>query len=387
MKSPLTSSLCKQTLINKGDPSVANWRSIPYMTAKKSNFTYMKIENLIRNNIKEMKPYSSARDEFEDFEKEMIFLDANENPFENGVNRYPDPQQKLVKSILSKIKKVSENQILLGNGSDEVLDLLFRAFCEPNQDNIITLPPTYGMYSVLANLNAIENREVVLTKNFQPDVDRILDQVDRNTKMIFLCSPNNPTGNSFSDESIVTLLKNFNGLVVLDEAYIDFSDKESWLQELSDYPNLVISQTLSKAYGMAGIRLGILYASIEIIRVLNKIKPPYNINVLTQEKAISELKNYDIIKNQTDLIKKDKEYLFEQLLEVNFIDKVFESDANFVLIRVDNAELRYEQLVKEGIVIRNRSNQVLCENCLRITIGTRQENDQLINTLKKIQNA
>ena len=347
----------------------------------------MKIENLIRNNIKAMKPYSSARDEFEDFEKEMIFLDANENPFENGVNRYPDPQQKSVKSILSKIKKVSENQILLGNGSDEVLDLLFRAFCEPNQDNIITLPPTYGMYSVLANLNAIENREVVLTKNFQPNVDSILEQVDRNTKIIFLCSPNNPTGNSFSDESIVTLLKNFNGLVVLDEAYIDFSDKESWLQELSDYPNLVISQTLSKAYGMAGIRLGILYASLEIIRVLNKIKPPYNINVLTQEKAISELKNYDIIKNQTALIKKDKEYLFEQLLEVNFIDKVFESDANFVLIRVDNAELRYKQLVKEGIVIRNRSNQVLCENCLRITIGTRQENDQLINTLKKIQNA
>lgn len=317
----------------------------------------------------------------------MIFLDANENPFENGVNRYPDPQQKLVKSILSKIKKVSENQILLGNGSDEVLDLLFRAFCEPNQDNIITLPPTYGMYSVLANLNAIENREVVLTKNFQPNVDSILEQVDRNTKIIFLCSPNNPTGNSFSDESIVTLLKNFNGLVVLDEAYIDFSDKESWLQELSDYPNLVISQTLSKAYGMAGIRLGILYASLEIIRVLNKIKPPYNINVLTQEKAISELKNYDIIKNKITLIKKDKEYLFEQLLEVDFIDKVFESDANFVLIRVDNSELRYKQLVKEGIVIRNRSNQVLCENCLRITIGTRQENDQLINTLKKIQNA
>ncbi len=346
----------------------------------------MKIENLIRNNIKAMKPYSSARDEFEDFEKEMVFLDANENPFENGVNRYPDPQQKSVKSILSKIKKVSENQILLGNGSDEVLDLLFRAFCEPNQDNIITLPPTYGMYSVLANLNAIENREVVLTENFQPNVNTILEQVDRNTKIIFLCSPNNPTGNSFSDESIVTLLKNFNGFVLIDEAYIDFSDKESWLQELSDYPNLIISQTLSKAYGMAGIRLGILYASTEIITVLNKIKPPYNINVLTQQKAINKLEEFNSIKNEIYLIKTDKEYLFKQLLEVNFIDKVFESDANFILIKVDDAELRYNQLIANNIVIRNRSNQPLCENCLRITIGTREENDQLINTLKKIQN-
>lgn len=346
----------------------------------------MKIENLIRNNIKGMKPYSSARDEFEDFEKEMVFLDANENPFENGVNRYPDPQQKSVKSILSKIKKVSENQILLGNGSDEVLDLLFRAFCEPNQDNIITLPPTYGMYSVLANLNAIENREVVLTENFQPNVNTILEQVDRNTKIIFLCSPNNPTGNSFSDESIVTLLKNFNGLVLIDEAYIDFSDKESWLQELSDYPNLIISQTLSKAYGMAGIRLGILYASTEIITVLNKIKPPYNINILTQQKAITKLEEFNSVKNEIYLIKTDKEYLFKQLLEVNFIDKVFESDANFILIKVDDAELRYNQLIANNIVIRNRSKQPLCENCLRITIGTREENDQLINTLKKIQN-
>lgn len=347
----------------------------------------MKIENLIRSNIKTMKPYSSARDEFEDFEKEMVFLDANENPYENGVNRYPDPQQKSVKAILSKINKISENQILLGNGSDEVLDLLFRAFCEPNQDNVITLPPTYGMYGVLANLNAIENREVILTKDFQPDINKILNSVDERTKIIFLCSPNNPTGNSFSDESIVTLLEKFKGLIVVDEAYIDFSEKESWLEELNDYPNLVITQTLSKAYGMAGIRLGIIYGSKEIIAILNKIKPPYNINLLTQSKAVERLTEIDIVKNEISIIKEFKEYLLKQLLEVKFINKIYESDANFILIRVDNAELRYNQLVKEGIVVRNRSNQPLCDNCLRITIGTPEENNKLLNTLKSLPDA
>jgi histidinol-phosphate aminotransferase len=347
----------------------------------------MKIENLIRENIKAMKPYSSSRDEFEDFEKEMIFLDANENPYENGINRYPDPQQKSVKRILSKINRIPENQILLGNGSDEVLDLLFRAFCEPNQDNIITLPPTYGMYGVLANLNAIENREIVLTEDFQPDVKKIIEATDAYTKIIFLCSPNNPTGNSFSDESIVTLLKNFNGLVVIDEAYIDFSEKESWLEELSDYPNLVITQTLSKAYGMAGIRLGIIYGSATLIAILNKIKPPYNINLLTQSKALERLHEIDLVKKEISYIKESKEFLLKELLQINFIKKIYESDANFILIKVDNAEQRYNQLIYEGIVVRNRSNQPLCDNCIRITIGTLEENNQLINTLKKIQNA
>ncbi len=347
----------------------------------------MKIENLIRNNIKAMKSYSSARDEFEDFEKKMIFLDANENPFENGVNRYPDPQQRSVKSILSKINNIAEDQILLGNGSDEVLDLLFRAFCEPRQDNVITLPPTYGMYDVLANLNAIENREVILTKEFQPDLVQILEAVDQNTKIIFLCSPNNPTGNSFSDESIVTLLQKFKGLIVIDEAYIDFSDKESWLQELNDYPNLIITQTLSKAYGMAGIRLGILYASKEITSILNKIKPPYNVNVLTQLKVIERLKKNDLIKKEISVLKRNKELLFKQLLEVNFVVKIYESDANFILVKVDDASKRYKQLLEQGIVVRNRSNQILCENCLRITIGTADENNKLLNTLKSLQNA
>lgn len=346
--------------------------------------TKMDLNKLIRDNIKTMQPYSSARDEFQDYEEQMIYLDANENPNENGINRYPDTQQKSVKKLLSEIKKVSKSQILLGNGSDEVLDLLFRAFCEPNVDNIITLPPTYGMYSVLANLNAIENKEVLLNEDFEPNIEQILSEVNENTKIIFLCSPNNPTGNSFSDESIVTLLKNFNGLVVLDEAYIDFSSKESWLSEINDYPNLVISQTLSKAYGMAGIRLGILYASTEIIAVLNKIKPPYNVNILTQRKAIEKLGNIKKINKQVTDIQLEKEFLFKHLLQINFIQKSYESDANFILIKVDNANKRYQQLLNNGIVVRNRSSQPLCENCLRITIGTTKENLKLINTLKAL---
>lgn len=346
----------------------------------------MEINQLIRKNIAQMQPYSSARDEFKESDKQMIFLDANENPFENGINRYPDPQQKSVKRMLSELKRVPENQILLGNGSDEVLDLLFRAFCEPNVDNVITLPPTYGMYGVLANLNAIENREVVLNVDFEPDLQAIMNQIDENTKIIFLCSPNNPTGNSFSDESIVTLLKNFNGLVLLDEAYIDFSDKESWVQELGDYPNLVISQTLSKAYGMAGIRLGILYASSEIIAVLNKIKPPYNVNSLSQSKALERLNKNEEVISEIVNIKSVREDLLKQLLEVNFIKKIYPSEANFILIKVDDANKRYDQLLNKGIVVRNRSSQPLCDNCLRITIGTENENKQLMNALKSIQN-
>ncbi|MES2864277.1 MAG: histidinol-phosphate transaminase [Bacteroidota bacterium] len=346
--------------------------------------TKMDLEKLIRENIKNMEPYSSARDEFQDVEQKMIYLDANENPNENGINRYPDTQQKSVKKILSQIKKVATNQILLGNGSDEVLDLLFRAFCEPNKDNVITLPPTYGMYGVLANLNAVENKEVLLNDDFEPNVEQILSEVNVNTKIIFLCSPNNPTGNSFSDESIVTLLKNFNGLVLLDEAYVDFSSKESWLTEISDYPNLIISQTLSKAYGMAGIRLGILYASTEIITVLNKIKPPYNVNILTQNKAVEKLENTKKVIKQVFDIQIEKEFLFKHLLQVKFVEKIYPSDANFILIKVDNATKRYQQLLEKGIVIRNRTSQPLCDNCLRITIGTATENLKLINTLKQL---
>jgi histidinol-phosphate aminotransferase len=342
------------------------------------------VNKLVRKNIKNMKSYSSARVEFKDFNTKMIFLDANENPFENGVNRYPDPQQNSVKLALSEFKKVNINEILLGNGSDEVLDLLFRAFCEPNIDNVITLPPTYGMYSVLADLNAIENTEIVLNSEFQPNVKSILECVDVNTKIIFLCSPNNPTGNSFSEIAIMELLEKFNGLIVLDEAYIDFSKSESWLSKIKKYPNLVITQTFSKAYGMAGIRVGILYASAAIITILNKIKPPYNINVLSQEKALERIIDIDKYNIEIQTILDNKKNLVEQLSEIKYIEKIFPSDANFLLIKVDDASKRYHQLIDFGIVIRNRTTQLLCENCLRITIGTKSENEKLINVLRTL---
>lgn len=343
------------------------------------------INNLIRENVKNMKPYSSARDEFEDFDTaEMIFLDANENPFENGVNRYPDPQQLNVKAVLAKQKFVKSNQILLGNGSDEVLDLLFRAFCEPKIDNVITLPPTYGMYGVLANLNAVENREVLLTKDFQPEIEKIMEAVDINTKMIFLCSPNNPTGNSFSDESVAYLLQNFKGLVVIDEAYIDFSKKDSWINELDEYPNLIITQTLSKAYGLAGIRLGVCYGSATVISVLNKIKPPYNVNELTQKRALERLDNKDKIKSEIESIIEQREKLLQVLLDIKFVQKIYPTEANFILVKVDDANKRYAELIAKGIVIRNRTTQALCENTLRLTVGTEQENKKLIEVLKQL---
>lgn len=348
----------------------------------KNNFD---INTIVRANVKVLKPYSSARDEFEDFNTaDMTFLDANENPFENGVNRYPDPQQKSVKAILAKQKNVKLNQILLGNGSDEVLDLLFRAFCEPNKDNVITVPPTYGMYGVLANINAVENKEVLLSEDFQPQIEKIMAAVNENTKIIFLCSPNNPTGNSFSDESIAYLLQNFKGLIVIDEAYIDFSQKESWINELDEYPNLIITQTLSKAYGLAGIRLGICYGSTEVISVLNKIKPPYNVNELSQKRALERLDNSEKIKNEITSIVEQREKLLKVLLNINFVDKIYPTEANFILIKVDDANKRYNDLINKGIVIRNRTTQPLCDNCLRLTVGTEVENNKLIEALKEI---
>jgi histidinol-phosphate aminotransferase len=342
------------------------------------------INNLTRENVKLMKPYSSARDEFEDFDTaNMIFLDANENPFQNGVNRYPDPQQSSVKAVLANQRNVKPNQILLGNGSDEVLDLIFRAFCEPKVDNIISLPPTYGMYGVLANINAVENREVLLSTDFQPQVESILADVDKNTKIIFLCSPNNPTGNSFSEESVVELLENFKGLVVIDEAYIDFSEKQSWLAKINEYPNLVITQTLSKAYGLAGIRLGICYGSAEVISILNKIKPPYNVNELTQLRALERLKNPEKIKSEITSIIVQREQLLKVLVNVKFVEKIYPTEANFILIKVDNANERYDELIAKGIVIRNRTTQALCDNCLRLTIGTEEENRKLMEALTK----
>ncbi len=345
----------------------------------------MNITNLVRKNIKSLKPYSSARDEFKELKSNMVFLDANENPFENGVNRYPDPQQTSVKKELSLLKAVSMNQILLGNGSDEVLDLIFRAFCEPKEDNVITLPPTYGMYQVLANINNIEEKEVLLTAEFQPNVNEILEVTDANSKLLFLCSPNNPTGNSFSEENVEILLKSFNGLVVIDEAYIDFSSQKSWLLRLKEFPNLIITQTLSKAYGMAGIRLGICYASEEIIAVLNKIKPPYNVNELTQQRALKRILTKNKVKKEIETILEQREKLIVNLKSISFIEEVYPTDANFVLVKVDDATKRYTDLIEKGIVIRNRTTQPLCENTLRLTIGTKSENMKLIKALKDIE--
>ena len=344
----------------------------------------MNINSLIRDNIKTLTSYSSARNEFKKLSKDMIFLDANENPFNNGVNRYPDPQQFDLKKRLSELKNIPVENILLGNGSDEVLDLIFRVFCEPNQDNIITLPPTYGMYEVLANTNAIKIKKTPLDSNFQPNVDSILKTANSNTKILFLCSPNNPTANSFNSELIENLLRQFKGIVVIDEAYIDFSSQESWLSKLFDYPNLIITQTLSKAYGMAGVRLGICCASKEIISMLDRIKPPYNVNTLTQQKALEHLLKIDIIKEEIVTIVKEKDRLIDALSTIKFVNNVYPSDANFILVKVDDANTRYNQLLEQGVVVRNRSKQFNCENCLRFTVGNEKENKTLINILNKI---
>ena len=344
----------------------------------------MEIKDLIRENIKSLEAYSSARDEFKAMSSEFVFIDANENPFDTGLNRYPDPQQNLVKEALSKMKGISKEQILLGNGSDEVLDLIFRVFCEPREDNVIVLPPTYGMYEVLANTNAIELVKIPLVENFQPNIKEVVKVQDAKTKVLFLCSPNNPTANSFNASKIETLLKEFNGIVVIDEAYIDFSIEDSWLGRLDEFPNLIVTQTLSKAYGLAAIRLGICYASKEIISILNKIKPPYNVNQLTQDVALQSLLNQEKVKNEIAAIISERNQLIRDLENVEIVEKVYSSDANFLLVKVDDANLRYKQLVKLGIIARNRTTQILCDNCLRFTVGTADENKKLINTLKLV---
>lgn len=342
------------------------------------------LDKITRENVKGLSPYSSARDEYVSDGSKMIFLDANENPFENGVNRYPDPKQRSLKALLAEQKSISEENILLGNGSDEVLDLLFRAFCEPGVDNIISLPPTYGMYQVLSGINNITNKTVLLDVGFQPNVKAILDTIDTNSKLLFICSPNNPTGNTIATQKIEELLNAFKGLVVIDEAYIDFSSEQSWSSKLSTYPNLVVTQTLSKAYGMAGIRLGICMASTEIIAVLNKIKPPYNVNELTQVKALERVAKVAEFKEEVSLILKERTALEKALTTISFVKTIYHSDANFILARVDDATERYNQLLEKGIVVRNRTTQPLCKNTLRFTVGTPVENKTLIKALKAI---
>ena len=340
------------------------------------------IEALVRPTVRALTPYSSARDEYDGAGNKMIFLDANENPFDNGLNRYPDPHQKSLKKLIARVRSLSPDQILLGNGSDEVLDLLFRVFCEPYTDAVITLPPTYGMYAVLAGINAVENIEIPLTPDFQPDVDQILEKAGAHAKIIFLCSPNNPTGNSLDPARVLAILEGFTGLVVIDEAYIDFSEAEGFVPLLKTHPNLVVTQTLSKAFGLAGIRLGMCFAAPEIIAFLKRVKPPYNVNELTQQRARTALSNLDKVAREIGELKASRAQLRKGLLDIPFIEEVFPTDANFILARVDNARLRYRQLVDKGIVVRDRSSQLGCANTLRFTVGTPEENTALLNTLK-----
>ncbi|MDA8587533.1 histidinol-phosphate transaminase [Flavobacteriaceae bacterium] len=345
----------------------------------------MNIDTLVRNNVKNMSSYSSARDDYSGgADKNLIYLDANESPFENGINRYPDNKHKNLKTVISKNKNINVNQVVFGNGTDEILDLIVRVFCNPNEDKIITLPPTYGMYDVIAKTNGVENIEIPLKSDFSIDTDKILGLKTSNIKILFLCSPNNPTGNSFEINVLDNLIKKFNGIVVIDEAYIDFSSQKSLINHIDKYENLIITQTMSKAYGMAGIRLGVGFSNQKIINYLNKIKPPYNINVLTERKALEELNKIDEIKKNIDFVLNQKKLLVSSLEKLDFVEKIYKSDANFLLVKVDNADLRYNQLSEKGIIVRNRSNQPLCQNCLRITIGTKIENNSLIKTLNEL---
>ena len=345
----------------------------------------MNIDALVRNNVKNMSSYSSARDDFKnEFDKKLIYLDANESPFYNAINRYPDNKHTELKKVVSDIKNVNVNQVVFGNGTDEILDLVVRVFCNPNEDKIITLPPTYGMYDVIAKTNGVENIEIPLKSDFSFDKNEILQLNSANTKILFLCSPNNPTGNSFDTNDLIELITGFKGIVVVDEAYIDFSSKQSLISLINNNNNLIITQTMSKAYGMAGIRLGMGFSNQKIINYLNKIKPPYNINVLTERKALEEFYKIDDIKKNIDLVLNQRKLLISCLEKLDFVKKIYKSDANFLLVKVDDADLRYNQLLNNGIIVRNRSNQQLCQNCLRITIGTKIENKSLIKTLNEL---
>ena len=341
------------------------------------------LSELIRPNIRNLVPYSSARDEFKG--EARIFLDANENslgsPLTKWYNRYPDPLQWAVKEKLSVIKGVAPENIFLGNGSDECIDLLLRAFCEPGVDNIIIVPPTYGMYEVSANINNVQVKKVPLTPEFQLDLPALEAAVDDHTKMIFLCSPNNPTGNSLLREDVEMLLNNYFGIVVMDEAYINFSRQRTYVQELEDYPNLVVLQTLSKAWGLAALRVGMAFASESIIAVLNKIKPPYNISQASQELVLKALEGVDQVNEMIRVLVQERTRLEQELPKKDMVEEVYPSDANFLLVKVKDARGLYQELLNKGIVVRDRSNVILCEGCLRITVGTERENDELLNAL------
>ncbi|MBX9778907.1 MAG: histidinol-phosphate transaminase [Sediminibacterium sp.] len=342
------------------------------------------LQSLIRDNIKNLVAYSSARDEFSGEAK--VFLDANENslgsPLTKWYNRYPDPHQLAIKQKLAIIKSIPVEHIFLGNGSDECIDLLFRSFCNPGKDNVVICPPTYGMYQVSANINDVGIKKVPLTEDFQLDLIHLENVVDANTKMIWLCSPNNPTGNSLNRADIEMVLNNFNGLVVVDEAYINFSKQKSFLQELADYPNLVVLQTLSKAWGLAGLRLGMAFASAAIIEVLNKVKPPYNISQATQELVLKALDEVGQVNDMIKLLVDMRDALADVFRSMPTVEKVYPSDGNFILVKVKDARKLYEFLITKGIVLRDRSNVQLCEDCLRITVGSEKDNTILIDAMQ-----
>ena len=340
------------------------------------------LEQLVRPNIWSLAPYSSARDEYSGKEAH-VFLDANENPYNAPYNRYPDPLQRDVKQVLSKVKGVPAENIFLGNGSDEAIDLPYRIFCEPGRDNVVAIAPTYGMYKVCADVNNVEYRTVMLDDDFQMHADQLLAACDRNTKIIWICSPNNPTGNSLNRDEIVKVIENFDGIVIVDEAYIDFAQQKSMRQELPTHPNLIIMQTMSKAWGSAAIRLGMAFASKDIIAIYNKVKYPYNVNLLTQQQALETLKDPFEVDKWVKTILLERSRVMQAFLDLPICEQVFKTDANFFLARVTNAKEIYDYLVDKGIIVRNRHRVELCQNCLRITIGTRTENNELLAALRQ----
>ncbi|MBD3862020.1 histidinol-phosphate transaminase [Olleya marilimosa] len=342
--------------------------------------TTFNINNLVRANIKALKPYSSARDEFKGTAD--VFLDANENPF-GELNRYPDPQQTEIKQKLSAIKSVETNQIFIGNGSDEVIDLAFRIFCEPGKDKVLTFTPTYGMYDVSANINNIEVIKQPLINDFQINLNQLQPYLDfEDVKIIFICSPNNPTGNSINTEDIEYIIENFNGIVIVDEAYIDFSSQASFIKNINKYNNLIVSQTFSKAWGLAGVRVGVAYASEAIVALYNRVKPPYNVSTLNQEAVLECLNNQSEVSKNIDIILSERTKLKDALNQLDIVKKIYPTDANFLLVEVDNADKTYQYLIDKKVIIRNRNTQV--ENCIRITVGTAVENQKLIEALKNI---
>jgi len=343
------------------------------------------IKELVRPNIWSLAPYSSARNEYSGHVAH-VFLDANENPFNGPYNRYPDPLQESLKERLSEVKNVPAGNIFLGNGSDEAIDLIYRCFCEPKKDNVVAICPTYGMYEVCANINDVEYRNVMLDENYQITADKLLAACDANTKAIWICSPNNPTGNDINGEEIEKVIENFDGIVVIDEAYIDFSKQKSYSRYInSETSNVIVLQTMSKAWGSAAIRLGMAFAKKEIIGIFNKVKYPYNVNMLTQEQAMKRLKDTQPVEQWVNILLQERERTMEAFGELPICEKIYPTDANFFLAKVKDAQKAYDYLVEKGIIVRNRTRVSLCSNCLRVTIGTREENNELIGALRDMK--